>query len=156
VKWITRAGLRVGRIGCGWLIKTFIDPDAEFYFVSGQQVAAESARLGATPFHAEGTPLARQGDRSSFEVLLDHYHLTGDPALVLLGRIVNTADIKQSRWRQPEGPGLRAITDGLRLRHADDHTLLAAGLPLYDALYAYCQDMIRRGRAGEPDVKRET
>lgn len=148
MKWITRERPRVGRIGCAWLIKTFIDPDAEFYFTTGQQAQSETARLGATPFHMDGVPLTRQGDRTSFEVVLAHYQLTDDPALELLARIVNTADIKQSRWKQPEGPGLLAITDGLRLRYADDHELLAAGAQVYDALYAYCQEMIRRGRPG--------
>jgi hypothetical protein len=78
--------------------------------------------------------------------VLEHFGLTNDPALVLLGRIVNTADIKQSRYRQPEGPGLRAIADGLVLQYTDDHALNEAGARLYDALYAYCQDMIRRGK----------
>src|SRR5690242_13340201 len=120
MKWITRERPRVGRLGCAWLIKTFIDPQAEFFFVSGKDVRAATERLGATPFHADGAELARQGDVSSFEVVMRRYGLDGDPALALLGRIANTADIKQSRYQQPEGPGLRAITDGLLLIHADD------------------------------------
>jgi hypothetical protein len=146
MKWVTRERLRVGRLGCAWLIKTFIDPDAEFYFVPASEVRAAVERLGATPFHVDGAELTRRGETSSFEVALQHYHLTGDPALALLGRIVNTADIKQSPYRQPEGPGLRAITDGLLLRYTDDHALNQAGSHVYDALYAYCQDMFRRGK----------
>ena len=146
MRWITRERIRVGRIGCAWLIKRFIDPEAEFYFVPGNQLHAEAERLGATPFHVDGAELARQGDVSSFEVVLDRYHLADDPALALLGHIVNTADIKQSRWGQPEGAGLKAITKGLLLLHADDHALNEAGGQVYDALYAYCQDMIRRGK----------
>jgi hypothetical protein len=143
---MTREHVRVGRIGCAWLIKRFIDPAAEFYFLPGGQLRAEAERLGATLFHAEGAALARQGATSSFEVVLQHYQRTGDPALALLGRIVNTADITQSPYRQPEGYGLRAIADGLALLHDDDHALTAAGGQVYDALYAYCQDMIRRGK----------
>jgi hypothetical protein len=146
MKWITRERPKVGRLGCAWLIKRFIDPQAEFYFVAGRDVQAEAERLGATPFHADGAELSRQGDVSSFEVVMQRYGLEGDPALALLGRIVNVADIAQSRYDQPEGPGLRAITDGLQLRHADDHALNQAGGDVYDALYAYCQDMIRRGK----------
>jgi hypothetical protein len=146
MRWITRERPKVGRLGCAWLIKTFIDPAAEFFFVSGRDVRAEAERLDATIFHADGAALTRQGDVSSFEVVMRHYGLEGDPALALLGRIVNTADIKQSRYQQPEGPGLRAITDGLQLRYTDDHALNETGMQVYDALYAYCQDMVRRGK----------
>jgi hypothetical protein len=144
--WMTKEHMRLGRMGCAWLIRRFIDPQAEFVFLPGSQLRAEADRHGATLFHADGAELARRGDVSSFEVLLQHYRLDADPALALLGRIVNTADIKQSPYRQPEGAGLRAIADGLALQHADDHALNEAGARLYDALYAYCQDMIRRGK----------
>jgi hypothetical protein len=133
-------------MGCAWLIKRFVDPAAEFAFLPSSQLHAEAERLSATLFHAEGAELARRGDMSSFEVVLEHFGLADDPALVLLGRIVNTADIKQSRFRQPEGYGLRAIADGLTLQYTDDHALNQAGARVYDALYAYCQDMIRRGK----------
>jgi hypothetical protein len=146
MRWITRERPRVGRLGCAWLIKTFVDPAAEFFFVAGRDVPVEAERLGATPFHADGAELVRQGDVSSFEVVMQRYGLAEDPALGLLGRIVNTADIKQSRYRQPEGPGLRAITDGLLLIYDDDQALNAVGGRVYDALYAYCQDMVRRGK----------
>jgi len=96
MKWITKEHIRVGRMGCAWLIQRFVDPAAEFVFLPGGQLHAEAERLGATLFHAEGAELARRGDISSFEVLLEHFGLAGDPALALLGRIVNTADIKQS------------------------------------------------------------
>ena len=146
MNWITKEHIRVGRMGCAWLIKRFVDPAAEFAFRPSSQLHAEAERLGATLFHAEGAELARRGDVSSFEVVLEHFGLTSDPALTLLGRIVNTADIKQSRFKQPEGYGLRAIADGLVLLYTDDHALNEAGGQVYDALYAYCQDMIRRGK----------
>ena len=155
MKWITRERPKVGRLGCAWLIRRFIDLDAEFYFVPGRDVQAEAERLGATPFHADGAELSRQGDLSSVEVVIRHFNLEGDLALTLLGRIVNVADIKQSSYDQPEGPGLRAITDGLLLCHADDHALNEAGGRVYDALYAYCQDMIRRGRPAGAQKERE-
>ncbi|HEU5012072.1 MAG TPA: chromate resistance protein ChrB domain-containing protein [Roseiflexaceae bacterium] len=153
MRWITRERIRVGRIGCAWLITRFIDPDAELYFVSGAQFAAETERLQATPFHVEGSGLERQGDRSSFEVMLQKYDLTNDPALVLLGRIVTTADIRTSPDKQPEGPGLKAITEGLLALYADDHALFAVGAQVYDALYAFCQEQARRGRAERPTAE---
>ena len=146
MNWITKEHIRVGRMGCAWLIKRFIDPAAEFAFLPSSQLRAEAERLGAQVFHAEGAELARRGDVSSFEVVMEHFGLANDPALALLGRIVNTADIKQSRFKQPEGYGLRATADGLALLYDDDHALNEAGGRLYDALYAYCQDMIRRGK----------
>src|SRR3954454_15195272 len=146
MKWITKEHIRVGQMGCAWLIQRFVDPAAEFVFLPSGQLRAEAERLGATLFHVDGAELARRGDVSSFEVVLEHFGLADDPALALLGRIVNTADIKQSRYRQPEGPGLRAIADGLALQYPDDQALNEAGTRLYDALDAYCQDMTRRGK----------
>src|SRR5436190_9192764 len=90
VKWITKEHIRVGRMGCAWLIKRFIDPAAEFSFLPSSRLRAEAERLAATIFHADGAELARRGDVSSFEVVMEHYGLTNDPALALLGRIVNT------------------------------------------------------------------
>jgi hypothetical protein len=145
VKWITRERVRVGRMGCAWLIKRFIDPDAEFLFAPGAAVRAEAERLGATPFHVAGTALANHAQISSFEATLEEYQLGGDPALALLGKIVGTADVKESPWQQPEGPGLKAVTEGIHVAYADDAARIQAGYALYDAFYAYCQDMIRRG-----------
>lgn len=144
MRWITRERLRVGRIGCAWLIAHCIDPHGEFFFVPASQLTAEAERLGATIFHVEGSALARQGDRSSFEVMLEHYQLTNDPALTLLGQIVGTADVRQSPYQRPEGPGLKAIIDGLIHLAPDDQALCAAGGQVFDALYAYCQAQARR------------
>ena len=78
MRWITRERIKVGRIGCAWLIERFIDPEAEFYFVPGSQLWAEAERIGATPFHVDGADLTRQGDVSSFEVVLERYGLAED------------------------------------------------------------------------------
>jgi hypothetical protein len=133
-------------MGCAWLIKRHVDPEAEFAFAPGNNLTEEADRLGATPFHVPGSASARQGDRSSFEVMLDHYHLTGDPALVLLGKIVGTADVHTSPWQQPEGPGLKAATEGILAAYPDDPARIQAGMALYDALYAYCREMVKRGK----------
>jgi hypothetical protein len=148
MRWITRERVRVGRIGCAWLITRFIDAEAEFFFVSGAQLDAEATRLDAKVFHEHGSGLSRVGDVSSFEAVIARYNLGGDPALALLGQIVNTADIKTSPYKRPEGAGLRAVTDGLLLLHPeDDHTLCREGFRVYDALYAYCIEQVRLGRS---------
>jgi hypothetical protein len=147
MKWITRAHVKVDRVACPWLIKKFVDQDAEFYFVSADRVTREAERLGAIPFDVKGVKLGHHGQECSFEAILKKYNLTSDPALALLGRIVNGADTDNSLWHQPEGPGLKALAEGFRhLGYKDDHAINAAEWIVYDALYAYCQEMIRQGK----------
>lgn len=148
MRWITRERPRVGRIGCAWLIRGRIDPEAEFFFAGGSTIRTEAERLGAAIFHSEGAELSRQGARSSFEVVIDRYGLAGDPALDLLAQIVNTADIASSPYGRPEGPGLKAVLDGLLHLHPDDHAVLAAGMAVYDALYVQCGVIARRPPRG--------
>jgi hypothetical protein len=145
MRWITREHVRVGRQGCAWLIRRFIDPQAGFVFAAGN-VLPEAKRLEATAFHVPGSETARVGERSSFEMMLERYNLTGDPALVLLGKIVGTADVANSPHQQPEGPGLKAATEGILAGYPDDQARLDAALPLYDAFYAYCKDCVARGK----------
>lgn len=147
MKWITRAHVKVDRVACPWLIAKFVDADAEFLFVSPDQVMGEVERLGAIPFDVRGVELGHHGQECSFEAILKKYDLTGDPALVLLGKIVNGADTDNTLWSQPEGAGLEAIAEGFRhLGFADDHAVNAAEWIVYDALYAYCQEMVRQGK----------
>lgn len=121
--------------------------DAEFYFVPADQVLKEAERLGAIPFDVQGVALGHHGQECSFEVILKNYNLTDDPALVLLAKIVNGADTDNTLWRQPEGFGLNAVAEGFRhLGYKDDHEIIAAEWIVYDALYAYCREMIRRGK----------
>ena len=147
MKWITREHVKVDRVACPWLINKYIDREAQFYFVPADQVASEAERLDATPFDVEGVELGHSGKECSFETILKKYKLNGDPALALLGRIVNGADTDNLLWNQPEGPGLKAIAEGFRhLGFKDDHEINAAEWLVYDALYAYCQEMVRRGK----------
>ena len=146
MKWITREHVKVDRVACPWLIKKFVDTDAEFIFVPADKVMAEADRLGAVPFDIKNVELGHHGKECSFEAILKKYSLTGDPALILLGRIVNGADTDNSLYRQAEGPGLQAIAEGFRhLGFDDDHAVNAAEWIVYDALYAYAQEMVRRG-----------
>lgn len=149
MKWITRERVKVDRVACPWLIKKFVDREAEFFFAPADQVMTEVERLGATPFDVKGVALGHHGQECSFEAILKQYNLTDNPALVLLGKIVNGADTDNTLWNQPEGPGLEAKAFGNRyLGYQDDHAINAAEWIIYDALYAYCQEMIRQGKIG--------
>ncbi len=140
MKWVTREKVKVDRVACPWLIKKFVDKDAEFHFVPADQVAKEAERLGAISFDAPGVELGHHGKECSFEAILKKYNLAGDPALALLGRIVNGADTDNTLYNQPEGPGLKAIAEGFsHLGFKDDHEVNAAEWIVYDALYAYCR-----------------
>src|SRR3954451_23820650 len=108
MKWITREKVKVDRVACPWLIRKFVDKDAEFVFVPGEKVMAEAKRLDAIPYDVKDVELGHHGKECSFEAILKKYKLAGDPALVLLGRIVNGADTDNTLYHQPEGPGLEA------------------------------------------------
>ncbi len=147
MKWITRERVKVDRVACPWLIKKFVDKDAEFLFVPADKVMDETKRTGAIPFDVKDVELGHHGKECSFEAILKKYQLAGNPALRLLGKIVNGADTDNTLYQQPEGPGLEAIAEGFRhLGYKDDHALNAAEWIVYDALYAYCQDMVRQGK----------
>lgn len=147
MKWITRERVKVDRVACPWLIKKFVDPEAEFIFVPADLVMSEAERLGAIPYDVEGVELGHHGQECSFEAILKKHNLTHDPALLLLGKIVNGADTDNTLYHQPEGAGLEAIAEGFRhLGFPNDHAINAAEWIVYDALYAYCQAMIRQGK----------
>ncbi len=139
MKWITREHVKVDRVACPWLIRKFIDPEAEFLFVPPDRVMEVAAREGATPFDVPGVELGHHDGRCSFEAIVDKYGIQ-DPAVHLLARIVHGADVAQDLYGRPEAPGLKAIAEGFqRLGLADDHEILAREFAVYDALYAYCQ-----------------
>jgi hypothetical protein len=147
MKWITREKVKVDRVACPWLIKKLVDKDAEFYFVPAEKVQSEAARLGAIPFDVPNAELGHHGKECSFDAIVKKYGLEKDPALVLLARIVNGADTDNNLHHQPEGPGLNAIAEGFRhLGLKDDHAINAAEWIVYDALYAYCKEMVAKGK----------
>jgi len=149
VKWVTREKVKVDRVACPWLIRKFVDPQAELLFVPAEEVADTAQREGATSFDCKGDELGHHGQECSFDAIVRRYGLWKDPALVLMARIVNGADTDNSLWNQPESAGLSAIAEGFRhLGLRDDHELVAAERVAYDALYAYCQEMVRRGKPG--------
>jgi len=147
MKWITREHVKVDRVACPWLIKKFLDPEAEFHFVPAERVILEANRTNAIPFDVPGAELGHHGKECSFEAILKKYKLMANPALHLLGKIVNGADTDNTLWHQPEAAGLKAIAEGFRnLGFHDDHEINVAEWIVYDALYAYCQEMVKSGK----------
>ena len=146
MKWITREKVKVDRVACPWLIKKFVDPKAEFLFVPADKVMEIAAREQAIPYDVPNVEFGHHGKACSFEAILQKHNLD-DPALVLLGKIVNGADTDNTLWNQPESAGLKAIAEGFRyLGFKDDQEINAAEWIVYDALYAYCQEMVGQGK----------
>jgi hypothetical protein len=141
MKWVTRERVKVDRVACPWLIKRFIDPDAELLFVPADRVDAIARATDATVYDVPGAELGHHGEFCSFDALLDRYGLT-DPALHRLGSIVRGADT-DARSLTPESAGLYAIACGFSAlspsRYSDDHALLDVEFPVYDALYEFCK-----------------
>jgi len=139
MKWVTRKNANVDRVACPWLIKRFVDPEAEFLFVAGDQVMAVAEAEGATPYDVKDVELGHVDGRCSFESILLKYQLRG-PSLDRLAKIVHGADISTDRDICPEAAGLYAIAHGFALLHGeDDQEKLRLESPMYDALYAWCQ-----------------
>jgi len=146
MKWITREKVKVDRVASPWLIKKFIDPQAEFIFVPTQDVVNEAKRLSAIPYDVPNVELGHHGEDVSFNSILKKYQLT-DPALQLLGEVVRTADSHPSN-PHPAGDGLRWIAHGFSALGLSDHEILQREFIVYDALYAECQRQISRAGGG--------
>lgn len=138
MKWVTRSHVHVDRVACPWLIKRFIDSEAEFIFVSQSQVEQVAKETGAIPFDVPGVELGHKDRKCTFEVIIEKYGLT-DPALLRLARIVHAADIAVDRHTDEIAPGLEAIAVGYSLRFPDDTENLNRQFDVYDALYAWCR-----------------
>lgn len=139
MKWVTRENANVDRIACPWLIKRFIDPEAEFLFVPADQVLEVAERDGAHSYDAPGAEYTHRDGKCSFDVLIEEFDLTGDAALVRLAQIVHAADVSKDIDTSPEGRGLSAIARGFALLHGTkDHRKIELETPMYDALYAWC------------------
>lgn len=136
MRWITRRNLHIDRTACPWLIRRFIDPDAEFAFVAPD---ADPATLDGHTFDMRGAEYAHADGQCTFQVMLARHGLTGDAALVELGRIILDADVPPGRARRAESAGIEAVIGGFQRTTPDDHEKLRLTAPLYDALYAYCR-----------------
>ena len=144
MKWVTREHPRTDRIACPWLIRRFIDHDAEIVYVPRDQVLDYAAREGATSFDAPGATYTHRGGSCSFETLVADFHID-DPAIALLARVVHGADVAEDRDATPQSPGLLAIADWFAELGLDDQRQLELELPVYDALYAWAQREVRAG-----------
>jgi len=143
MKWITRERVKVDRVACPWLIKKFIDPQAEFLFVAREKVLEVAEKEGAIPFDVGGVELGHHDGKCSFEALVARYRID-DPAIHLLAKIVHGADVEHDLFGCPEAPGLEAIAEGFRhLGLKDDHEILEKEFIVYDALYAYCRQKVQ-------------
>src|ERR1051325_3269404 len=128
MKWITREKVKVDRVACPWLIKKFIDPDAQFFFVPANEVNSRAIELRATPFDIKDCELGHHGEDVSFNSILKKYRLN-DPALALLGEIVRAADSHPSN-PHPAGEGLRWIASGFSALDLGDHEILTREFPV--------------------------
>lgn len=147
MKWVTRERVKVDRVACPWLIRKFIDQEAEFMFVPPQDVAAVAKRDGAIPFDVPDVELGHHDGKCTFEAVVEQYQIT-DPAVLLLAKIVHGADVQQDLYGLPEAPGLKAVAEGFGyLGLKDDRAILDAEFIVYDALYAFCQQAVAKGAA---------
>src|SRR5215831_7487276 len=139
MKWITRENVKVDRVACPWLIRRFVDPQAEFLFVPESELLKEAERHQAIPYDAPriaAIKLNHRGDRCTFEAIIEDYKLR-DPALQRLALIVRAADVKGQEHAAPEGIGLRAMAEGFANLGLSDAERLERQFPVYDALYRY-------------------
>jgi hypothetical protein len=143
MRWITRQFAKVDRIACPWLIRRFIDPDAEFVFLPGD--TNWEAITDGIVFDVPGCELGHHGVECSFDAILHRYQLS-EAALVELAKIVRAADTADKSWA-PEGVGLEAIADGFRRIARDDKDNMERQFAVYDALYAHCQARVQSGAA---------
>ncbi len=142
MKWATRAGVHVDRAACAWLIRRFVDPDAEFVFVTDPA----DVPTDATPFDMRGVQLGHHHGDCTFETALKHFELTADPALEELAETVHEADLADDRYDQPLAPGLDALIRGVSLISDHDDDILTVTDRLFDGLYEYTRQGLLTGR----------
>lgn len=143
MKWITRKDVKVDRVACPWLVKRFVDPQAEFLFVEERDLLHRAQEEGAIPFDApkiSEIKLNHRGSRCTFEAIVEDYAIS-DPALLALGMIVRAADVKGQEAVAAEGIGLRSIAQGFAAMGLTDEDRLERQFPIYDALYAYVHNL---------------
>jgi hypothetical protein len=145
MQWITRERPKTDRIACPWLIRRFIDPDAEIVYVPADEVLGVAERTGGHSFDAPGARYTHRDGLCSFEVLVEEYGIE-DPAIAALARIVHGADVAEDVDVTPQSHGLKAIAEGFSYLEADDHRQLELELPVYDALYEWCRCETEAGR----------
>lgn len=144
-RWVTREHARIDRIACPWLVRRFVDADAQFLYVPTAQVRAVAQAQNATPYDVNAdvadTPFTHDGALCSFDAFIKIYRLGNDTALAKLADIVRGADTDRLDLA-PQAAGLLAVSLGMSRTCPDDHAMLEAMMPVYDALYAWCRDAV--------------
>ncbi len=135
MRWVTRNRPKIDRIACPWLIKRFIDAEAEFLFVPTDQVERVAEETGAIPYDVAGAELSHVGPKCSFDAFVEKYRVE-DPEVAELAVIVRGADTDRLDLA-PQAAGLLAISFGMSHNFPDDHEMLGYGFVIYDALYAW-------------------
>jgi len=135
MKWITREHPKIDRIACPWLIKNFVDKDAEFLYVPKERVFEKAKELDAVPYDIPGAEYSHYGDECTFDYIIRKHQLT-DPSLLQIATIVRGADTDHFEIA-PQSAGLWAISAGLSYNEKNDHGMLAIGFKIYDALYSW-------------------
>jgi AraC-like DNA-binding protein len=148
MKWITREHPKIDRIACPWLIKRFIDLDAEIIYVPYNEVLTKANELGATPFDVPKVEYTHYDDQCTFDYFLKKHQLK-NPALERIAAIVRGADTDRHDFA-PQAAGLEAIFSGLAYNSKDDHQLLNLGMAIYDGLYSWAQFLYKKKHAEAP------
>ena len=143
--WVTRSHVHVDRVACPWLIRRFIDSEAQFLFVPKSQINMVAEETGGIPFDAPGVELGHHDGKCSFETIIEKYELS-EPGLLRLAKIVHAADIAADLQSDEIAPGLEAIASGFSLILPDDLANLEKQFVVYDALYAWCRLQVAQGR----------
>lgn len=151
MKWITRERPKIDRIACPWLIKKFIDKNAEFLYVPKEEVKKVAEETGAIPYDIAGVELTHVGEFCSFDTIIKKYQLTNDQALMRLAEIVRAADTDNLQ-NSIQAPGLLAITLGLSANISNDHEMLKVGIQIYEALYTWCKDHANDRHGWNPET----
>lgn len=151
MKWITRARPKIDRIACPWLIKNFVDKDAEFVYVPVNEVLARSKELDAIPYDIPNVEYSHDGEFCTFDFFIKKHQLA-DPALLQMAIIVRGADTDRFDLA-PQAAGLWAISAGLSYNIPDDHEMLRIGMKMYDALYSWAKYVSDERHSWNPDLK---
>ena len=147
--WVTRERPKIDRIACPWLIRRFIDPEAQFLYAPTERVFDVARETGATAYDIPGAePFSHEGELCSFDLFLRVYEIQ-DPALDALAVIVRGADTARLELA-PQAPGLLALSLGLSANYPDDHPMLEHGMIMYDAFYAWCRSAQGQGHDWNP------
>jgi hypothetical protein len=143
MKWVTREHVHVDRTACPWLIKKFVDAQADFIFVPVEKIGEVVRKEGAVPFDAPDVELGHHGEKCSFDSVIAKYKIK-DPAVLELAKIVRSADTDSRA--APEGTGLSAVMTGISVAAKNDHEAIKNASPVYDALYTYSKLELLRGQ----------